>query len=160
MILDLCAKYQLCSMNRSVLSTPRSQSHTWRTLMVPDWCGHSWCNGLSWYVILDLCAKFTLPSMNRSASRTPRPRSHTWRIWMVPNWILGGWGHSWHHGSSWYVIFYLCAKFQLSSMIIIVSRTLEDVDGSWLDSWRMGSSLTSRILIICDCLLAYQIEAL
>ena len=42
---------------------------------------------------------------------------HTWRMLMVPDWGLGGWGHPWHHGSSWLVILYFCAKFQLSSMI-------------------------------------------
>ena len=120
-IIDLCAKFQLFSMNISLSRTPHPRSHTWRTLMVPDWIlggwGHSWHHGSSWYVILDLCAKFQLSSMNRSVSRTPRPRSHTWRTLMVPDWGLGGWGHPWHHISSWYVILSLCAKFQLSSMI-------------------------------------------
>ena len=47
-----------------------------------------------------------------------------------------------------------------------VSRTphpqspyLEDVDGSWLETWGMGSSLTSWV-IICDFLLVCQISAL
>ena len=74
-------------------------------------------------VILDFCAKSQLSSMNRSVSRTPCPRSNTWRMLMVPDWILGGWGHSWHHESSWYVTLDVCAKFQLSSMNISVSRT-------------------------------------
>ena len=64
-------------------------------------------------------------------------------------WILGVWGHSWHHETSWYIILDLCAKFQHSTMNRGVSRTprpwipyLEDVDGSWLETWRTGSSLT------------------
>ena len=72
---------------------------------------------------------------------------------MVPDWRLGGWGHPWRHGLSWYVIFDLCAKFQLSSMIRKVSRTpiLEvhtwmmlkvsewSLEG-WGHSWHVGSS--------------------
>ena len=30
---------------------------------------------------------------------------HTWRALMVPDWSLGGWGHPWHHGLSWYVFY-------------------------------------------------------
>ena len=91
----------------------------------------------------------------------------TWRTLRVLDWILGGWGHSWYHGLSWYVILDLCAKFQLFSMIRSVSRTprpwspsLEDVNSSWLGTWRMGSSLTSWIIMICDYLLVCQISAL
>ena len=124
---------------------------TWRMLRVPDWrlggSGHLWHHGSSWYVILDLCAKFQLSSMNMSVSRTTHPRSHTWRTRMVPDWILGGWGHSWHHGSSWYVILDLCAEFQLSSINRSVSRTppssksyFEDIDGSWMDTCHHVSS--------------------
>ena len=126
-ILDLYAKFQSSSMIRSVSRTPRPWSHTWKTLIVPDWIrgwwGYPWHHGSSLYMIIDICAKFQLSSMNRSVSRTPCPRSHTWRTLMVPDWRLGGWVHSWHHRSSWYVIFELCAKFQLSSMILSVSRT-------------------------------------
>ena len=92
--------------------------------------------------------------MFRSASRTPCPQSHTWRTLMVPDWRLGGWGHPWRHGSSWYVILDLCTKFQLCSMIRSASRTppssksyLEDAEGSWLETWRMGSSLTCWIIL-------------
>ena len=46
----------------------------------------------------------------------PRPRSHTWRTLKVPDWRLEGWGHPWRHGSSWYVITHICAKFKLSSI--------------------------------------------
>ena len=125
-ILALCAKFQLSSMNRRVSRTPHPQSHAWRMMMVPDWklgeWGHSWNHGSSWFVILDLCAKFQLSSMNRSVSRTPCLRSHTWRKLVVPDWILGGLGHSWQHGLSWYLIHKLCAKFQLSSMNASISQ--------------------------------------
>ena len=59
------------------------------------------------------------------------------------------------HRLSWYVIIYLCAKLQLSS--ITVSRTpicpqspyLEVVDSSSASNWRMVLSMISRISIIC-----------
>jgi len=167
----MCTKFQLSSIIRRESRTPHPESHTWRTLNVPDWIlggwGHSWRHGSSWYVFLDLYAKFQLSSMDGSVSRTLHPRSHTWRTLKVPDWILGGWSHSWHNGSSWYVIFDLCAKFQHSSMNRSVSRTppssksyLEDVEGSWLDTWRMGSFLTSWIVMICDYSVMWEISAL
>ena len=80
--------------------------------------------------------------------------SHNWRTLMVPDWSLVGWSPHWHHESSWYVILDLCAKFQLSSMNGSVSRTplswksyLEEVEGSWLDTWRMRSLLTCWIIL-------------
>jgi len=70
-----------------------------------------------------MCTKFQLSSMIKRESRIPCPWSHTWRTLKVPDWSLGWWGHSWVNGLSWYVIFDLCAKFQLSSMNRSVSRT-------------------------------------
>ena len=73
---------------------------------------------------------------------------------MVPDWNLGWWGHPWCHWSSWYVIHDLCIKFQLSRMIWSVLRTphpwspyLKDIDGSWLETWRNGSSLMCWIIL-------------
>ena len=67
---------------------------------------------------------------------------HSWRMFMVPDWILGGWGHSWHQGSSWYVILELCTKFQLSSMNRSVSRTPRPRSHTWrtlrVPDWRLG----------------------
>ena len=80
--------------------------------------------------------------MFRSVSRTPVLEVHTWRMLMVPYQVLGGWGPPWHHVSSWYVILYLCAKFQLSSMIISGSRTLslKSILGGLggVPDWRLG----------------------
>ena len=105
-------------------------------------------------MIFDLCAKFQLSSMNRSVSRTPLPWSHTWRTLKVSDWRLGGLGHPWYHISLWYFIIYLCAKFQLSSMHRSVSRTspssksyLEDAEGSWLETWGIGSSFKCWIIL-------------
>ena len=46
-ILDLCCKFQLSSMNRNVSRTPRPWSNTWRILMVPDWRFWGW--GYPWH---------------------------------------------------------------------------------------------------------------
>ena len=63
------------------------------------------------------------------------------RMLMIPDWSLGGWGYPWHHGS-WYVIIYLCAKFQLSSMIWSVSRTPCPRSHTWrmlkVSDWSLG----------------------
>ena len=77
------------------------------------------------------------------------PQCHTLRTLKVPDWRLQGW----HHESSWYVIFDLCTKFQLSSMNRSASRTpcpssptwrmLKVPDrrlGGWGHTWRVGSS--------------------
>ena len=138
----------------------------------------SWLNNWEGGVILDIvdghnmCFLTCVPNFSSLAwlevpQEPPRPRSDTWRKLMVPEWRLGGWGHPWNHGSSWYVTLDLCSKFLLSSMIRSLSRTppppksyLEDIDGSWLETWRMGSSLTSWIVLICDSWLVYQISAL
>jgi len=130
----------------SVSRTCHPQSHTWKTLNVPDWSlggwGHLWHQGSLWYVILKLCAKFKLSSMIWSMSKTCHPWSHTWRILKVPDWSLGGWGHPWHHGSSWYVILEFCVKFQLSSMIWSVSRTFHPWSHTWrtlkVPDWSLG----------------------
>ena len=102
-----------------------------------------WHNGSSWYVIFYFCAKFQLSTLIRSVSSQELPvvKVHTWRMLMVPDWIFGGWGHPWHHGLSRCVIFDLFAKFQLSSMIRSVSRTLQP--------W----SHTRRMLMVPDWIL-------
>ena len=55
-------------------------------------------------------------------------------------------GHPWHHGSSWYVILDLCAKFHLSSMNRSVSRTpvLEVIlGGCW---WFLTGNLKDGVI--------------
>ena len=85
---------------------------------------------------------------------TPVLEVLTWRMLIVYDWILWGWGQPWSHGSSWYVILDLCAKFQLSSIIRSLSTTprpwsphLEYVDSYWLETCRMGYSLTCWIIL-------------
>ena len=70
-----------------------------------------------------MCAKFQLSSMMSSSSRTLCP----WSQYLED--VQGSWMESWRMGSSLtlllslYVILYMCAKFQLSSMMSSLSRT-------------------------------------
>ena len=111
-----CAKFQPSSMIRSVLRTPDPLSHTLRILNVPDWSFegwvHPWHHISLWCAILYLFAKFQLSSMISSMSRTPSPQSHILRMVKVPDWSLGGWGHLWHHRSSWLTKMRLSWKFR------------------------------------------------
>ncbi len=109
------------------------------------------------YYIIHLYANMSSLAWLKVCQEPPVLEVHTWRTLKVPDWILGGWGHHWHHGSSWYVIIDLCAKCQLSSMIRSMSRTpcprspyFEDISGSCMGSWRIGLSLISWIVMICD----------
>ena len=83
----------------------------------------------------------------------PILKVHTWRTLRVPDWILGGWGHCWHHGLSWYVILDLCAKFQLSSMNWSVSRNPHPrksiLEGRW--GFLTGYFEDGVILDIMEC---------
>ena len=64
---------------------------------------------------------------------------------------------------TWYVIFTFVPNFN-SSMIRSVSHPrspyLEEVDGSLPGTWRIGSSLTSYIIMVCNSLLLCPISAL
>ena len=66
---------------------------------------------------------------------TSHPQSPYLRGWL--------WGHPEHHWLSWYVILYMCAKFQLSSMNKSGSRTP-----------RPWSLYFGRMLMVPDCILA------
>ena len=109
-ILDLCTKFQVSRMK--YVKNPPSSKPLAHSPTAFEICHHE----SSWYVIFYSSAKFQLSTMIRSVSRTTCPLSHTWRTLKVPDWILEGWGPSWHHGSSWYVILDLCTKFQVSRM--------------------------------------------
>ena len=130
--------------------TPYLKDHTWRMLKVPDqvlglW-GHCWHHELcAW---LKICQELPILDV------------HIWRILYVFEQLLRGWVHPWHRVVSKYVIIYLCAKFQLTSMIRNVSKKnhppsqyLEDIDSSITNNWRMWSSLTSCIIMIYDFVL-------
>ena len=71
-----------------------------------------------------------------------------WRTLRVPDWRLGGQGHPWCHGWSYFGPRKIPWKFRVDIFIRRVSRMggpswgyLEDVEGSWLETLRTGSSL-------------------
>ena len=118
--------------------------------MVPDWrlggMGHPWRHGLS-YVFIDLCAKFSSLAWLEVCQEPPILEVHTWRMLMAPDWRLGGWGHPWCHGSS-YVIFYLCTKFHLSSMIRIVLTTTPSWKSILGGHWRFLTGVLEDWIIL------------
>ena len=71
----------------------------------------------------------------------------TWRTLRVPERRLGGHGHPWCHGWSCLTLRTILWKFHVVIFIRSVSRLggpslgyLEDVEGSWWETWRTGSS--------------------
>ncbi len=109
------------------------------------------------YMILDLCVKFQLSSLIRSVSGTPFPWSPYLEDGVILDFI------DYH-----YMSFLTCVpnfSFLAWSEVcqeppILQVHTWIKVDGSWLDTWRMGSSLTSWTVMICDSSLINQIWAL
>ena len=75
---------------------------------------------------------------------------------MVPDWGLRGGGLLRCHISTSNVIISLYAKCQISIMIITLSKIpdllwdFKDIEGSWPETLRMGTSLTSHIILVDD----------
>ena len=90
------------------------------------------------------CAKFGVSSMIRSVSRTFCHHQWLGGLWGFLTGVLEDMSHPWHFKHSSYMIPNMSAKFQLCNMIWSVSRTpppiiineLEDIQGSWLETWR------------------------
>ena len=108
--------------------------------------GHPWHHGSPFFVFLYLVSKSNFWAWCQEPSVL---EVITWRTLMVPHQVLFLSGHPWHYRSSLCVIFNLCANFQLFSLIRSVSTTSNPqspyfmyIDGCWLETWRMGSSLT------------------
>ena len=138
---------------------PVLKVNTWRMLMVSGFWFQV-IEGSSWYVILDLLAKFQLSS-------PPSLNSILGRYW----WFLTGDledevildAVNCHH-----IWFLICVPnySSLAWLEVCQKKThpwspyLEDIDGSWLETWQIWSSLISWNVIICDFLLVCQISAL
>ena len=78
----------------------------------------------------------------------------TWRTVRVSDRRHGGQGHSWRHEWCFFTPRKIAWKFCVDISIRSVSRMggqeggyLEDVDGSWPETWRSGSSLTSWMMM-------------
>ena len=72
----------------------------------------------------------------------------TWRTLRVPDRRLGGQGHPWCHRWSCWTLRKIPWKFHVDIFIRSVSwrggpswRYLEDLEGSWQETWRTGSFL-------------------
>ena len=79
----------------------------------------------------------------------------TWRVLRVPDRRLKGQGHPWCHGWPCLTPMKIPWKFRVDIFIRSVSRMggpsweyLEDVEGSWQETWRTGSSLTSWMYLV------------
>ena len=86
-ILDMCANFQLSSINKRVPRTPCPWNHTLKASMVLYWSvwvgRHSSHQGSQLYVIFELCANCQLSNMTKSEPRTTCPWSPTCRMLMV-----------------------------------------------------------------------------
>ena len=77
-----------------------------------------------------------------------------WWTLRVPDWILGGYGHSWCLVLSYITPRKTFWKFCVDICIGSVSRVtgqewghLEDIEGSWLETWRTWSVLMSLVIL-------------
>ena len=129
---------------------------TWTIFRVPDrihgWQGHPWYHELLCLTPRKIPWKFGVYIFIKSESRRGVINGGTWMMLTVPDRRLGGQGHSWCHAGRcltqrkipWNICIYI--------FIRSVSRTegggqevgyLEDVEGSWSETWRTGSSMMS-----------------
>ena len=53
-------------------------------------------------MIFYFCAKFQSLYWLEVSQEQPFLEVHDWRVLMIPYQLLRGWGHPWHHGSSWW----------------------------------------------------------
>ena len=79
----------------------------------------------------------------------------TWRTLRVPDWRLGGQGHPWCQGWSYFTPRKIPWKFHVDIIIRNVSGRgcqeggdLEDIEGSWPEIWRTGSSMTLWMYLV------------
>ena len=125
---------------------------TWRTLKVPDWRlggqGHPWCNRWSCLTLRKIPWKFRVDIFIISVSRMGVKKGGTWRTLRGPDRRFGGQGHPWCHRWSCLTLRKILWKFRVDIFIRSVSRMggqeggyLEEVEGSWPENWRTGSSL-------------------
>ena len=170
--INLCVNFQHSSMILSMSRTPLSSSGTWRTLRVPDpETRRTWLI-FDFVIVLDMGFSICLPNLTIITwleVRQEPPHHHQW---------LGGyWGfltrdmedmsHPWLWHCSWHWNLNLCAKFQHSSMILSMSRTLLSSSGTWrtltVPEQRhegYGSFLTSNFFLIFNSWPVSQISTL
>ena len=82
-------------------------------------------------------------------------KGETWRMLRVPDWRLGGQCHPWCHGWCCFTLKKIPWKFCVDIFMGSVSGRggsrrgyLEDVEGSWPETWRTGSSLALWMYLV------------
>ena len=136
----------------------------WRKLRVPDWRhwgeGHHWWFFLHKEVTLKVCIDMSIRSVSGMGGREGVLGGHlgvkkwgTWRMLRVHDRRHGGQGHPWCHGWCFFTLRKIPWKFCANIFIISLSGMggqevgyLEDVEGSWSETWKLGSSLTSLMI--------------
>ena len=95
--------------------------------------------------------KFCVDISIRSKSGRGVKKGGTWKT--VKFQTHGGQGHSWHHEWCFFTLRKVHWKFHVDILIRSVSGRgvkkggyLEDIEGSWLETWRTGSFLTSWMM--------------
>ena len=133
---------------------------TWRMLRVSDWRhggqGHPWCHGWCFFNLRKIPWKFRVDIFIRSVSGMEGSRRG----------VLGGhWGFLIGDLEDWVIfdvmddVFFTLRKIPWKFRVDIFIRSvsgmggqeggyLEDVEGSWPETWRTGSSLTLWMYLV------------
>ena len=132
---------------------------TWRTLRAPDsrlgGQGHPWCHRWSFLTLRKILWKFRVDIFIKSMSGIGGQEGGYLEDFEC------SWLDTWRTGSSlmsWMILFYakgISWKFCVDIFIRSVSRrggqqrvNLEDAEGSWRETWRTGSFLTSWMTMV------------
>ena len=119
---NMCTKFQLPSLIRSVSRTTLPLSVNWRTwgFLIGDMedMERPWHNICSSYVIPNLWGKIQLSSMIRSVSRTNLSSAVTWWTLRVADGRLGWWGIPWHHKFTWLIPWAYTESFRATSIFL------------------------------------------
>ena len=123
-----------------------SWQETWRT-------GSSWMSWMVFFTLRKIPRKFCVDILIRSVSGRGGQEEGTWMTLWVPDWRHGGQSHSWRHEWCSFTPRKIPWKFRVDISIRSVSRRgdqeggyLEDVEGSWPETWKTGSYLTSWMM--------------
>ena len=91
----------------------------------------------------------------------------TWRTLRVPDRRHGGQGHPWYLGWCFFTLRKIPWKFRVSIFIRSVSGMrgqeggyLEDVEGSWPETWRTGSSMTLWMYLVAPRILSWKFRVI
>ena len=123
-----------------------------RILRIPDQRlgpqGNSWCHGWCYFTPRKIPWKCCVDIFNGSVPGMGVKKRGIWRMFKVSEQRLGGHGHSWCHWWSYFTPRKIPWKFCVDIFSRSVSGMrgqeggyLENIEGSWLETWRIWSSL-------------------